>query len=101
MIYIDAVNEFGTKGGSESYLIDLTFSVIPIFLKNLTDLSIPITRYQKDKIIFNLPKVSVDVTAIKIKKSINFPYLTVNLTSLIIDPTLVKKNDFGLNFITL
>jgi hypothetical protein len=64
-------------------------------------LSIPITRYQKNKIIYNLPKVSVDVKAIEVKKSKEFPFLKVNLTSLMIDPTLVNKKDFGKHLIVL
>ncbi len=38
-IYIDAFNEFGNKGGSENYLIDVTLLAIPIFLDNLTKMS--------------------------------------------------------------
>ena len=64
-------------------------------------MSIPIARYQKDKIIYNLPKLSVDVKAIEIKKFREFPFLKVNLTNLIIDTILVKKKDFGKHFITL
>ena len=35
LIYIYAANVYGTKGGSENYLIDLTFKVFPKFLDTL------------------------------------------------------------------
>ena len=45
----------------------MTYQIIPIFLNNLTAMSAPKYKDQKDHITFNLPKVSDDVKVIKIK----------------------------------
>jgi hypothetical protein len=44
LIYIDVVNEFGKKGGSENYLFDLTFYATPIFLEKLNPMSASISK---------------------------------------------------------
>ena len=48
LIYIDAMNEFGNKGGSENYLIEITYQIVPIFINNLTAMSASIYKNQKD-----------------------------------------------------
>jgi hypothetical protein len=35
LIYVQAENEFGINGGSDAYLIDLSYKIIPQFISDL------------------------------------------------------------------
>jgi len=35
LIYVEAKNEFGIAGGSDQYIIDISYKVLPQFISNL------------------------------------------------------------------
>lgn len=54
MIYFEGFNEFGIKGGSNNYMIDLSYEVSPNFLTNSNLLNISIDNDQDEKLKFDL-----------------------------------------------
>ena len=84
MIYIQAFNQFGITGGSNSYLIDLSYKIIPHLSTDLGKIVVLISEKTVGSLIFKL-NLSSDVTSIIIKNEMKFPYLKVSLNSLVFD----------------
>ena len=71
-------------GGSDQYLIDLSYKVIPQFKSDIGTIVV----FLPEKMIglqINNFRVSSDVTSITIKNPENYPYLTVSLNALVFD----------------
>ena len=86
MIHIQAENEFGITGGSDQYLIDLSYKVFPQFTEKVGTIVVLISVNMEGSQTYNFA-VSSDVTSIKIKNAENFPYLAVSLDGIFIDKT--------------
>ena len=86
MIHIQAENEFGIAGGSNQYLIDLSYKVYPQFTEKVGTMVVLISENMTGTQTYNFA-VNRDVTSIKIKNAEKFPYSTVNMNGLVIDKT--------------
>jgi hypothetical protein len=86
LIYIQAENEFGITGGSNKYLIDLSYKVFPQFTEFVGTMVVLISESMTGTQTYNFA-VNSDVTSIKIKNAKNFPYLTVSMNGIVIDKT--------------
>ena len=86
MIHVQAENELGTTGGSDQYLIDLSYKVFPRFIEKVRTIVVLISENMTGSQTYNFA-VSSDVTSIEIKNAENFPYLTVSMNGLVIDKT--------------
>ena len=80
MIYIEAFNIFGTKGGGDKYLIDFSIVNGPTFENRLEPIKVSLSSSEDLKpISFSLPKVSPDTNNLKLKDPKVFPFLSANL----------------------
>ena len=68
MIFIQAENEFGIAGGSNQYLIDLSYKVFPQFTEKVGTMVVLISENMEESQTYNF-SVSSDVTSIKIKNA--------------------------------
>ncbi len=86
MIHIQAENEFGITGGSNEYLIDLSYKVYPQFTEKVGTMVVLISENMTGTQTYNFA-VNSDVTSIKIKNAKKFPFLAVSMNGIIIDKT--------------
>jgi hypothetical protein len=86
LIHIQAENEFGITGGSDQYLIDLSYKVFPQFTEKVGTMVVLVSENMEESQTYNF-SVSSDVTSIKIKNAENFPYLAVSMNGIFIDKT--------------
>ena len=84
LIYVKAENIFGITGGSDHYLIDLSYKVIPQFIPDFSKIVVLLSETSIIRQIYTF-KLSSDVTLITIKNAVNFPYMAVSMNAIIID----------------
>lgn len=80
MIYFEGFNEFGIKGGSNNYMIDLSYEVSPNFLTNSNLLNISIDNDQDEKLKFDLFNSKKDFP--EFQNNYNFTNLSASIISI-------------------
>ncbi len=98
LIYIDAINSFGTKSGSQNYLIDISYLRKPVFESEIEPVLVEFdfyNKYKNLKQVIKLPKTSQDAQEVKVIDVKLYPYLNIDIDSATIDLKKIRIQDYG------
>jgi len=71
-------------GGSDQYLIDLSYKIIPQFEPDFNKMVVLLSEKSTSQQTYTF-KASSDVTSIKMKNADKFPYMTLTMNAIVID----------------